>query len=188
MRITQIVACSVAVLLVSHWAGAQDPPAVAQPTAQHQALEKFVGEWTTSCSVDMGTGEGDEMKSQGKVSCEAIGPFWIVSHATGEMMGTTVRAVQTIGYDTDKQHYIGTWIDSSNDHIWYYTGTMSDDGSKLTLNAKGPNFMGDGKLTKFRDVYEFKTKDHIVSSSAMQTGDGEWAEFMTGEMRRAAEE
>lgn len=41
-----------------------------------------------------------------------------------------------------------------------------------------------GKLTKFRDVYEFKSKDHIVATSLMLGEDGQWIQFMIGHIRR----
>ena len=44
--------------------------------------------------------------------------------------------------------------------------------------------MAAGKLTKFRDAYEFKSADQIISTSSMQTEDGQWITFMTGTMQR----
>jgi Protein of unknown function (DUF1579) len=69
-------------------------------------------------------------------------------------------------------------------HLWLYEGTVDDSGTKLILEAEGPNFMSDGKLTKFRDAYEFKTPDHIIVSSSMLGEDGKWTAFMTGESKR----
>jgi hypothetical protein len=162
---------------------AQEPP-MAEPTPEHEWLEQFVGEWDTT-NTAYGP-EGDEiMKCEGSYDARMLGSFWLVSDATGDMAGTTIKAVQTIGYDPKAKQYIGTWIDSVSDHMWRYEGSVDEAGKKLTLEAEGPNFMADGTTTKFRDAYEFKSKDHIVATSSMLTEDGEWVEFMRGEMRRA---
>ena len=44
--------------------------------------------------------------------------------------------------------------------------------------------MDGGKLTKFRDSYEFKSPDHIISTSEILGADGKWITFMSGESHR----
>src|SRR5262245_61403848 len=65
-----------------------------------------------------------------------------------------------------------------------YSGTVDESGRILHLEAEGPNFLEEGKIGKFRDSYEFKSKDHIVATSAMQDENGKWVTFMTGNIRR----
>ncbi len=69
-------------------------------------------------------------------------------------------------------------------HMWIYEGAVDETGNKLVLEAKGPNFMADGKLTKFRDAYEFKSPDHIIVTSSLLGEDGRWITFMSGESKR----
>ena len=113
-----------------------------------------------------------------------LGGFWVVSEMKIEAMGTQETALQTIGYDPQAKKYVGTWVDSMVNHMWKYEGTVDDSGKILTLKAEGPNFMVAGKLAKFRDVYEFKSKDEIATSSQMLGEDGKWVTFMTGTSRR----
>jgi hypothetical protein len=54
----------------------------------------------------------------------------------------------------------------------------------LTLEADGPNMMVPGKMSKFRDIYEFKSPDEIATTSSMQGDDGKWITFSTGTARR----
>jgi Protein of unknown function (DUF1579) len=41
-----------------------------------------------------------------------------------------------------------------------------------------------GKMTKYKDVIEFKSDDHRVLSSQMLGDDGKWHGFMTAHYRR----
>jgi hypothetical protein len=153
------------------------------PQKEHAWLTQFVGEWETQTEASAGPGQ-PEMKCQGTMSARMLGGFWIVSQWNTEMMGMRVSAVQTIGYDGESKEYIGTWVDSMLNHVWKYQGSVDASGKILTLEAEGPNFMQGGKSAKFRDAYEFKSKDHIVMTSSMQDEDGNWVTFMTGDVRR----
>jgi hypothetical protein len=71
-------------------------------------------------------------------------------------------------------------------HLWRYEGQVDETGKILTLEAQGPNFFKPGETARFRDVYEFKSKDLIGTTSLMQGPDGKWVTFMTGTARRIA--
>lgn len=174
----------VACCLIATPAVCQEPEPTAEPTAEHQFLEKFVGEWQATNQVMGPTGEV-VTTCRGTSSVRMLGDFWLLSDVVGEWEGTKVHAVQTIGYNAKAGKFVGTWIDSVSDHMWMYQGHVDESYEKLTLEAEGPNFMGDGKQAKFRDAYEFKTADHIIAASSMQNEEGEWVVFMRGEMVRA---
>lgn len=167
-------------------AHAQEPPKV-EPTAEHQWLAQFEGDWDVANKV-YGPDGAEIMTCQGAYAAQMLGSFWLIGDATGEMAGETIHAVQTLGYDPKSKKYVGTWIDSVSDHMWKYEGAVDKAANKLVLEAEGPNFMADGKLTKFRDAYEFKAPDHIVATSSILSDDGEWVDFMKGDMRRAEEQ
>lgn len=69
--------------------------------------------------------------------------------------------------------------------MWQYEGTVDKTGKVLTLAADGPNFMADGKMTKFEDIYEFKSNSEMVMSSRMLGIDGKWVTFMSGTAKRS---
>jgi hypothetical protein len=124
------------------------------------------------------------MKCKGTMSSRMLGGFWLVSESKTEMPGFAIQALQTIGYEPKSKKYIGTWVDSMLNHMWRYEGAVDTSGKILTLEAEGPNFMLEGKLSRFRDAYEIKSKDHVVVTSSMLGEDGKWATFMTGQCRR----
>jgi hypothetical protein len=162
---------------------AQEIPKLPTPQKEHEWLHQFVGEWESESEASMGPGQ-PAMKCKGTMKSRMLGGFWVVSDMTSDMMGMQMTAIQTVGYDPSSKKYVGTWVDSMINYMWKYEGTIDESGKILTLAAEGPNFMLEGKLSKFRDVYEFKSRDHIVVTSSMQGDDGKWVTFMTGNIRR----
>jgi len=162
---------------------AQDAVDLSVPQPQHQFLHQFVGEWETASEATIEPNQ-PPMKATGKMSTRMLGEFWAVSESTTEMMGTKVNAVQTIGYDPRSKKYVGTWVDSLMNHMWKYEGSVDQSGKILTLEAEGPSFTQADKLAKYRDLYEFQSKDQIHISSQMLDESGTWVTFVTGTAKR----
>jgi len=162
---------------------AQEIPQFPQPQKEHEWLQKFVGEWESHSKASAGPGV-PEMECSGRMRSRMLGGFWVISENEGDMAGMKISAIQTIGYDAEKKKYIGTWVDSVMNHLWNYEGSVDESGKKLTLEAEGPNMAEPGKTAKYRDIYEFKSKDEFALSSQMQGDDGKWVTFMTGTAKR----
>jgi Protein of unknown function (DUF1579) len=173
------VALSAATTLVQ----AQDPSAMPQPTKEHEWLKQFLGEWEYDVEVFMAPDQPG-MKHKGAESFHAIGGFWVVGEGKSEMAGTSYSHVLTLGYDSGKKKYIGTWIDSMTGYLWKYEGSVDNAGKILTLESEGPSPMIPDKTCKFKDVTEFKDKDHRVFSSSMLGDDGKWVTFVKVDSRR----
>ena len=162
---------------------AEDKAAVPGPLKEHAWLQQFVGEWESVSEATVTPGQAP-MTCKGTMSSRSLGGIWVVSEVKSEMMGVPMHAIQTLGYDPQAKRYIGTWIDSMFNHMWKYEGIVDDAGKVLTLEAEGPNFVQEGKTAKYRDIYEFKSKDHVVMTSSMQGDDGKWTVFMKGNVHR----
>jgi hypothetical protein len=163
---------------------AQEPaPEFITPQKEHEWLKQFEGEWITEGEAIMAPGQ-EPIHCTGTMKSAMLGDFWIMSEISTKVQADTMRGVQTIGYDPQQKKYVGTWVDSMMNHMWKYEGTVDATGKQLTLEAEGPNFMLGGKMTQFRDAYEFKTPDHIVATSSMLGDDGKWITFMTGNYKR----
>lgn len=165
---------------------AQEQPQFPGPEKEHQWLQQFVGEWSTTSKVKMGPGQ-PPMECEGSISSRMVGGLWVVNEMKAEMAGHSVVGLQTVGFDPAKNKYVGTWVDSMVNHLWHYEGTVDPTGKILTLDAEGPNFMAESKLTRFQDVYEFKSADEIAISSRMLDDEGKWITFMTGTAKRKDE-
>lgn len=155
------------------------------PEKEHAFLKKFEGRWTTDAECVMGP-DLPPVKTASTTNARMIGEFWIVNEVSGDAMGQPMTALQTIGYDAKTKKYVGTWIDSMIGYLWQYEGTVDEAGAILTLEAEGPNFMTGEGTTLFRDVYEFKSADHILATSFAKDTDGKWVQFVTAHSRREA--
>jgi len=161
---------------------AQDAKLMA-PQKEHELLQRFVGDWESQSEAMQGPDQ-PAMKCKGQMHTRALGKLWIVSDVENDVMGTTMNAVLSLGYDPETKKYVGTWIDSVMNHMWHYHGCLEDDGKTLILEAEGPNMMEPGKTAKFRDVYIFKSPDQMETKAMMQQEDGTWTTFMTGTSKR----
>ena len=175
--------CGWIVLLLASPTANADEPKFPTPEKQHQWLSQFAGQWESESEATMGPGQ-PPMRCKGKMNARMLGGFWMVAEMKSEAMGMDMTGLLTLGYDTKKQKYVGTWVDSMQSYMWHYEGTVDESGKKIILEAEGPNFMADNKLTKFRDTYEFKSPDQVAITSSMLGADGKWVTFMTGEARR----
>jgi Protein of unknown function (DUF1579) len=154
------------------------------PQKEHQWLQKLVGEWTSEAEATMEPGKPPETFT-GTESVRSIGGLWTLGEGRGEMPGGgTATTLMTLGYDPQKQRFVGTFIASMMTYLWVYDGALDAAGRVLTLDAEGPDMTGDGKMMKYRDVIELKSDDHRVLTSHVLGDDGKWRLFMTAHYRR----
>jgi hypothetical protein len=154
-----------------------------QPTAEHQWLQQFVGEWESDTEAFMEPGK-PAMHMKGTESVRPLGGFWTITEVKSTMMEMPFTGNMTLGYDADKKKYIGTWVDSMTGMLWNYEGALDASGKALTLEAEGYCPMRPGKLTKFREVLEMQDKNHKTYKSYMMDDDGTWVNMMTSRATR----
>lgn len=152
------------------------------PHEQHRWLARFVGEWDWAGRADLGGGQTYE--NSGTDRFRAIGEYWVVGEGAAEDGGAPFRSVLTLGFDPGSQRLVGTWIDSTSTHLWRYDGELDPAGNAVTLTAEGPSPTDPGARAKFREVIEFKSPDHRVSTGSVLGADGRWTEFLTVDARR----
>jgi hypothetical protein len=159
---------------------------MAAPQKEHQWLQRLVGEWTSEGEAAMEPGKPPE-KFRTTESVRSLGGFWILAEGRGQMPdGTAATTMMTLGYDPQKQRYVGTFIASMMTHLWRYDGALDGSERVLTLDTEGPSMAAPGKMARYRDVIEVESDDHRVLTSHMQGDDGKWHLFMTAHYRRTA--
>jgi hypothetical protein len=158
---------------------AQLPCPKAEPQKEHEWLQKLVGEWTSEMECLMAPDQ-PAMKSTGSERVRSLGGLWTIGQGTGDAPdGTPVKSIMTLGYDPQKQKFVGTFVASMMTHLWTYEGTLDETGRVLTLDTEGPSFTGDGKMVRYQDIIEFVSDDHRTLKSRGHGEDGNWHEFMT---------
>lgn len=156
----------------------------AEARKEHEWLQKLVGDWTAEMECVMGPDQ-PPMKSKGTESVRSIGGLWTQGEGSGEAPdGSKVTSVMTLGYDPDKQRFVGSFIASMMTHMWLYEGTLDASGKVLTLDTKGPGMSGGGKMMKYQDVIQIIDDNHRVLTSRVRGDDGQWTQFMTAHYRR----
>lgn len=156
-----------------------------KPVREHMWLRKLVGDWEIKGWASMGPGEARSDYTSSEC-VRALGDLWIIGEATMEdpnVEGVATNVI-TIGYDTTKKRFVGSFISSMMNFMWVYDGYLDADEKVLTLESEGPGFMGGAKTARFRDVIEVKDDDNRMLRSYMLGPDGEWSNVMESEYKR----
>jgi hypothetical protein len=162
----------------------QDCPMQAEPQQEHEWLQQLAGDWTFEGECIMSPDQ-PPMTSTGADSTRSVGGLWTVSEGTGTMPdGSAMTSLLTLGYDPQKQRYVGTFVASMMTHMWVYEGTLDASGKVLTLDTEGPSFTGDGTMTRYQDIITIRSPDHRTLESQAIGPDGTWVKFMTAHYRR----
>lgn len=153
------------------------------PLKEHEWLHRFVGEWETEAEMIMDP-DLPPMHAKGRETARMLGGFWMISQGRSETEEMPFESVLTLGYDTQKKKYVGTWVDSMSGNLWKYEGEVNAAGTTLTLDTEGACPKNPGRLSKFKEVTEFKSPDHRVFTSSIQGDDGTWNTCITVHFRR----
>ncbi len=154
------------------------------PQKEHQWLDQLLGEWTNTGECDMGNGE-PPMTSSGTESVRSMGGLWVVCEGKGEMPGGgPCEMLMTLGYDTAKKCFVGSWAGSMMSGMFVYRGQLDASGKVLTLDTEGPSFTGDGSTAQYQDVITIKSANERQLHSQTLQPDGTWKRFMTATYRR----
>jgi hypothetical protein len=152
---------------------------------EHLWLQRLVGDWSFEADCIMGPDQ-QPAKTTGSQTVRMLGGLWMIGEGEGDCPdGTKAKSIITLGYDPQKQRFIGTFIASMMTHLWPYEGTL--EGNVLTLDSEGPSFSGDGAIVKYQDIVEFVDDDHWILRSRIPGEDGKWVEFMTAHYRRVGQ-
>ncbi|WP_437187479.1 DUF1579 domain-containing protein [Planctomicrobium sp. SH668] len=152
-------------------------------TPQHQWLKQLIGDW--SMNIECVTGPGEpKMVLKSTDSVRGLGDLWVLCEGNGETpMGGTARSVMTIGFDPDKNQFVGSFVASVMPMIWHYLGSLDEKHQTLTLNSEGPNFEMTGR-TQYRDIIRIVDENHRTMTSECLMADGTWVQFMQAEYTR----
>lgn len=149
-----------------------------EPTAEQEFLKKFIGEWAFESEASMEPG-GDVMQFNGTESVRPIGDNWVVGEMNGKMPdGHMAIMMNSIGFSTTRNRFVGTFFGSPDDHLWIYDGSLDNANNELTLEAEGPSMTVPGKFCSYRDINRFVSDNERQFRSEVREDDGTWRTFM----------
>jgi hypothetical protein len=121
-------------------AGAQPKPQeTPQPTPHHAMLLANVGTWEGTLTMSMAGMDAAPIPATETI--EGVGPFWTQSRFECDFMGPFV-GTGCSGYDTKKEKFVGTWIDSMSSNLTVMEGDYNAETKTLTMNYEAPDMMG----------------------------------------------
>lgn len=128
-----------------------------KPTKQHEMLSKKVGKWNTTMIMP------GAPNAKGTSTNRMVGDFWLIDDLETEVMGAPYHGHGVLGYDPEKEKFVGVWADSMNPSLMTFEGEFDEESKTLTYEVPGKNPMT-GKAhiekheTKFisDDEFEFR--------------------------------
>lgn len=148
----------------------------ASPNEKHKALEFEIGSWEATSKFWMSP-DAPPQESKATATNEwVLGGRFVGTKYMGEMQGKPFEGIGYLGHDNVEGHYVSTWSDSVSTGIYYYRGTMSEDGKVLTMNGEMKDPMS-GTPIKSRtvttkvsdDQHTFEMFDTDVSGKERKT-------------------
>lgn len=107
--------------------------AAGEPGAAHEFLGFFAGTWDTEMKMWMEPGEPGMTASGRSVVKTIFGGRFIEEHFKSEIMGMPFEGRGFTGFDNNKKLFIGTWMDSMSTGVSTQYGSISPDGTVLTM-------------------------------------------------------
>lgn len=133
---------AVAVLGASSMAKAQENP---KPTAEHTVLAADEGTWDAIIKGYMGDPDAEPMVSKGtEVNKVLPGGLWLLS----EFKADEFEGRGQFGYDTVKQKYVGSWIDTMSTGLTVLEGTYDAKTKTMTYVGDGVDPATKSKYTQ----------------------------------------
>ncbi|MBN9529022.1 MAG: DUF1579 domain-containing protein [Alphaproteobacteria bacterium] len=151
-------------------------------TPAHRWLDRLVGEW--NATTGMAGPDGKPMPGWTEHVRSLYG-VWVVGETDAPMPhGRRAATMVTLGYDSARGRYVGTWIGSMMDHLWVYDGALDASGNVLTLDTEGPDFGNPGGRARYQDIVTFLDDDRRTLTSFQLQGDGSRKQIMAADYRR----
>jgi hypothetical protein len=156
-------------------------PEMPEVTKHHERLAAGVGDWEGTLTMFMPGMDPQPMPAAESVV--AVGPYWTTSKFTADMGAMAFVGASSLGYDSEKKQYVGTWIDSTTTYLTVMHGEFDDAKGALVMHWQGPNWVAGSGTTDYRSE-TVQRADAYVSTFYM--GEGAGTKHMEIKMKRKA--
>ena len=124
-----------------------------EPTPQHKAMAREVGEWEAKAKMWMAP-DGEPMETKATEKCSMLGGFWLMTEYKSEIAGIAYKGMGTLGYDPFAKKYIGNWVDSMSPILSTMEGDYDVETHTLTMMSTARNPMtGETQTSKLITRY-----------------------------------
>jgi hypothetical protein len=174
MRTVTMVLVGILLLLEPAAVFAEEP-AAPQPTAEHEALEMWVGSWSGEGELKPGPfGPGGPMKWTENCSWFENGNFHVICRSEGTSPMGEMKGLGIVGYNPAKQVYTHYGVDSTG---WsgYSEGTKSGD----TWTFRSQEMIG-GTTYHTKMVMTMSSPDTTTFTWEMSEDGSSWTVLMSG--------
>jgi hypothetical protein len=129
------ISLALALLMIVRVRAADETPQMPQPQKEHEWLKQLAGEWDLDMIMQEPGKDAVKEKGSESTACWAV-----LGGGRGEEQhdGHALHGLMTLGYDAKNKKYVATWVDSMEDYLWKYDGTLDDSGKILTLETGAP--------------------------------------------------
>lgn len=149
-------------------------------TPEHRWLHRLLGNWTWDHEAVPGQPGEDHAHGESTEDWRLLGELW----AVGEGNSEHGPMMFTLGYDPEKNAFLGSFVTALMTHFWVYEGGTLRGPDTLVLFAVGPNMGPGGGMANYRDEIEFVGPDERLLRSFVEGPPGTWTQFMQARYRR----
>ena len=111
--------------------------------------------------------------SKGVETNRILGGMWLLTDFKSEFMGQPFEGHGSAGWDAGKKKYVGVWVDTMSAGLALSEATYDAKTKSMTGWMEGPDMTG--KITKSKEVTEWKDADTRVFTMYMTGPDGKEA-------------
>lgn len=156
-------------------------PAMPEPSPEHARVLEGVGRWTgTLTSWEAGP---EPVTVEAAQVVEAIGGFWTTCTMECEFMGTPYKGNGNVGYDPERDVFVGTWVDNMSSAFASMEGQYLEDDETLRMRWQAPDWMTGELVDHWSDSVQ--TANEQRSTFYRGDEDGEHQKVMEIVMQRA---
>jgi hypothetical protein len=152
------------------------------PGPPHAKLMKLVGDWDEVTKMELPGMPATETKGSATIKSALDGRF-LHEEATGEFTNMPLKSMKFWGYNMGSKKYEGTWAWTMSTSLLHLTGTSTDEGKTINLDAWYE--AANGHKDEFKVHYTFTDDDHFtVRMDGNKMADGNPGPVMTSTYSR----
>ncbi len=158
-------------------------PPIAKPGKEHEVIAPLAGTFDASVKMWMEPGK-DPTTTTGVMTRSMIfDGRYLKEDFTGAFFGDTFKGMGVLTFDSKKQKYVSTWIDSMTTSIIMMEGTYDAAKKTITMLGEDESF---GTKMKARDTVRIVSADEQVMEMFRTAPKGEEFKVMEITYKRKA--